>query len=155
MTEMALVQRIRHIVLNQMHRPRKAGADPQYLLIGKCHPTVIPACPESIRCGGKDSGQAGMTEMALVQRIHHTVHNQMHRPGRADVNPPHMTGHTKKKSGDLLGSPDRILLSYSASVLLQNYCTLAVTNPDLKDTGVDRIGGITFNLNLQLAPFND
>jgi hypothetical protein len=29
---------------------------------------VIPACPESLRCGGKDSGQAGMTNLVFIMR---------------------------------------------------------------------------------------
>jgi oxygen-independent coproporphyrinogen-3 oxidase len=31
--------------------------------------SVIPACPESLSCGGKDSGQAGMTGKGEIQKI--------------------------------------------------------------------------------------
>jgi hypothetical protein len=56
---------------------RRVGTRPafwQHILIEKYNPTVIPACPESVRFGGKDSGQAGMTEMGFVTKyIPHLV----------------------------------------------------------------------------------
>jgi hypothetical protein len=38
---------------------------------------VIPACPESLRCCGKDSGQAGMTEMVLFVRFYLNPQNEV------------------------------------------------------------------------------
>jgi len=38
---------------------------------------VIPACPESFRCGGKDSGQAGMTEMLLRAGFYLSPQNEL------------------------------------------------------------------------------
>ena len=61
-----------------------------------------------------------------------------------------------KKSPETFGVSGPVAcLTYSASVLLQHYCTCAVTNPDLQGAGVDRIGCVAFDLSLQLALFND